>query len=287
MRTIDDAATTSPPPNAASPTSCCAEPQARRLRHRRRGRPRGPTRAARPSCASRPSSASTGFVGLQADVQDELVQPAPPRRRSDPRGARRPMWSAARHGDRARQRARPRSTRVDRDVVRPAAVGSSPIASGHVCVLPGDALARLRRCCFADDLGDAARRRPPPRRPATSGPGAPPRRRLRRGDALVALDFRRYERWVVSTADRAADAGARVVALTDSALSPLADRRRRHVRRPGQRDQARSTATSARSRSSTLLVDRRSPCGACVALPPTGSTGSKRPGATASLDRTS
>ncbi len=47
---------------------------------------------------------------------------------------------------------------------------------------------------------------------------------LKRGDALVAIDFRRYERWVVSTVDRAADVGARVIAVTDSALSPLADR---------------------------------------------------------------
>ncbi len=44
------------------------------------------------------------------------------------------------------------------------------------------------------------------------------------GDVLVAIDLRRYERWVVDAAGRAADAGALVVALTDSPLSPLARR---------------------------------------------------------------
>ena len=44
------------------------------------------------------------------------------------------------------------------------------------------------------------------------------------GDAptLVVLDLRRYERWVVEAADRLRAAGAWVVAVTDSVLSPLA-----------------------------------------------------------------
>jgi DNA-binding MurR/RpiR family transcriptional regulator len=40
---------------------------------------------------------------------------------------------------------------------------------------------------------------------------------------LVAIDLRRYERWVVEHTRRAADAGADVIALTDSLLSPLAE----------------------------------------------------------------
>jgi DNA-binding MurR/RpiR family transcriptional regulator len=44
------------------------------------------------------------------------------------------------------------------------------------------------------------------------------------GDVVVAMDLRRYERWVVAAARAAADAGARLVAVTDSALSPLAER---------------------------------------------------------------
>jgi DNA-binding MurR/RpiR family transcriptional regulator len=43
------------------------------------------------------------------------------------------------------------------------------------------------------------------------------------GDILIAIDHRRYERWVVDTTRLARDRGARVVALCDSALSPLAD----------------------------------------------------------------
>lgn len=39
---------------------------------------------------------------------------------------------------------------------------------------------------------------------------------------VVALDLRRYERWVLDHVGRAAEAGAEVVALTDSVLSPLA-----------------------------------------------------------------
>ncbi|MFN8022491.1 MAG: MurR/RpiR family transcriptional regulator [Acidimicrobiales bacterium] len=44
---------------------------------------------------------------------------------------------------------------------------------------------------------------------------------LRPTDVLVTLDFRRYERWVVDAAARAAAAGVWAVAVTDSLLSPL------------------------------------------------------------------
>ena len=43
------------------------------------------------------------------------------------------------------------------------------------------------------------------------------------GDVVVVMDLRRYERWVVAAARAAAEAGARLVAVTDSALSPLAE----------------------------------------------------------------
>ncbi len=42
------------------------------------------------------------------------------------------------------------------------------------------------------------------------------------GDVVVAIDLRRYERWVVAAAAEARRRGAEVVAVTDSALSPLA-----------------------------------------------------------------
>ena len=42
------------------------------------------------------------------------------------------------------------------------------------------------------------------------------------GDVLVAIDLRRYERWVVEAAGTTVAAGGVVIALTDSPLSPLA-----------------------------------------------------------------
>lgn len=56
----------------------------------------------------------------------------------------------------------------------------------------------------------------------TTGTGTPPQRRTRL--VLVAIDLRRYERWVVDHTRRAAEAHqAEVIALTDSLLSPLAE----------------------------------------------------------------
>jgi DNA-binding MurR/RpiR family transcriptional regulator len=43
-----------------------------------------------------------------------------------------------------------------------------------------------------------------------------------RGDVLVAIDLRRYERWVVEAVEATRARGGIVVAVTDSALSPLA-----------------------------------------------------------------
>jgi DNA-binding MurR/RpiR family transcriptional regulator len=42
------------------------------------------------------------------------------------------------------------------------------------------------------------------------------------GDVLVAIDLRRYERWVLEAIAATASAGGLVIALTDSRLSPLA-----------------------------------------------------------------
>jgi DNA-binding MurR/RpiR family transcriptional regulator len=43
------------------------------------------------------------------------------------------------------------------------------------------------------------------------------------GDVVVAIDFRRYERWVVHLVELAARRGLHIVAITDSRLSPLAE----------------------------------------------------------------
>ena len=45
---------------------------------------------------------------------------------------------------------------------------------------------------------------------------------LQTGDAVIAIDLRRYDRWVVKTAREAKRRGAWMLSLTDSALSPLA-----------------------------------------------------------------
>lgn len=43
------------------------------------------------------------------------------------------------------------------------------------------------------------------------------------GDVVVAVDHRRYERWLLDAARRAVGAGAVLVAVSDSAFSPLAE----------------------------------------------------------------
>jgi DNA-binding MurR/RpiR family transcriptional regulator len=45
---------------------------------------------------------------------------------------------------------------------------------------------------------------------------------VRRGDVVLAVDLHRYERWVVHAQGVALEMGARPIAITDSALSPLA-----------------------------------------------------------------
>ncbi len=42
-------------------------------------------------------------------------------------------------------------------------------------------------------------------------------------DVVVAIDHRRYERWLLDAVRRAATSGASIIAITDSSLSPLAD----------------------------------------------------------------
>jgi DNA-binding MurR/RpiR family transcriptional regulator len=42
------------------------------------------------------------------------------------------------------------------------------------------------------------------------------------GDACLVIDLRRYDRWVLDAARRAGERGVTLIALTDSALSPLA-----------------------------------------------------------------
>ncbi|MBI2710076.1 MAG: MurR/RpiR family transcriptional regulator [Actinobacteria bacterium] len=46
---------------------------------------------------------------------------------------------------------------------------------------------------------------------------------MERGDVLVAIDLRRYERWVVDALQVARASGSAVIAITDSRISPLAE----------------------------------------------------------------
>jgi DNA-binding MurR/RpiR family transcriptional regulator len=48
--------------------------------------------------------------------------------------------------------------------------------------------------------------------------------RIESDDVVVVVDLRRYERWLLEATGRAADTGARLIAVTDGRLSPLADR---------------------------------------------------------------
>lgn len=91
-----------------------------------------------------------------------------------------------------------------------------------VRVMAGDAQAGIGTM-LATDLGilrpDVAEAQGSPaavvRRLAPLGGGPAP--------VVVAVDLRRYERWVVDAARDAVAAGATLVAITDSPLSPLAD----------------------------------------------------------------
>jgi DNA-binding MurR/RpiR family transcriptional regulator len=161
-----------------------------------------------------------GFVGLQADVQDDLanrLKPAADRIRGEL--AMDPVGRAA---EMEATNVTATLAAVDRAVLR-RAVDDLAARERRVWVLSGDA-SRGAALLFADHLGllraDVH---------LLDGPDPRIARRLadlKRGDALVVIDFRRYERWVVATVDRAVAAGARVIAVTDSALSPLADHAR-------------------------------------------------------------
>jgi DNA-binding MurR/RpiR family transcriptional regulator len=50
--------------------------------------------------------------------------------------------------------------------------------------------------------------------------------RVAPGDVVVAIDHRRYERWVLDASRRLVENRATLVAITDSAFSPLAERAR-------------------------------------------------------------
>ena len=158
-----------------------------------------------------------GFVGLQAGVQAELgrrLRPAAERIRQRPAGDVLGRTLALEVENVART-----LEAVDRDAFA-AAVGRLADPGRRVAVLAAEA-SRGLAAQLAGDLGLV--------RPGVvllRGSDVAVARQLAdldAGDTVVAVDLRRYERWVLAAARRAAARGLAVVAVTDSSRSPLAD----------------------------------------------------------------
>ncbi len=157
-----------------------------------------------------------GFSELQGLVQDELarkLRPATEKIRHPTQGD--PLARAVRC---ELDNVHATFDGVDRD--RYAEAVEHLAHAGHVVVLAGDASRGVGRQ-LADELGmvrECVR--------AVAGTDVAVARDLATigsGDAVVVIDLRRYERWVLRAAAMVKAGGAWVLALSDSALSPLAD----------------------------------------------------------------
>lgn len=159
-----------------------------------------------------------GFTRMQAEVRSELthhLRPAAERIRDD-RALQAPVVQV--HAEAAVGNTRATLDAVDEralsaavarlaDDARPVLVLSGAASRGVASQFLGD-LEQLRPGCRLLDGNpvDVARLL------ALAGPEP----------VVVALDLRRYERWVLDTLAAARDAGAWIVALTDNVLSPVA-----------------------------------------------------------------
>ena len=156
-----------------------------------------------------------GFVDLQAAVQAELarrLRPASERIRRPPAADAVGRTLAVEMGNVA----------ATLDAVDPAgfaeAVRLLARAGGRVLVLSGDASHGIA-LLLAAELSMLR-----PGVELLAGSEVRVARALAdvgRSDTLVVIDLSRYDRWVLQTAQRAAARKARIVAVTDSALSPL------------------------------------------------------------------
>lgn len=157
-----------------------------------------------------------GWVGLQAAARaglDQQLRPATERIREVGRGDVLEQ-TAIREAENVHRTL----AAVDRAAFD-ATVGRLADPKRAVFVLAGDAEAGIGQ--FLADALDLLR----PGVQRVSGSPTEVGRRLahaRRGDVVVAIDLRRYERWVLDAAALGVGAGAIVVAVTDSVLSPLA-----------------------------------------------------------------
>ena len=157
-----------------------------------------------------------GFTALQAAVQNELsnqLRPAAVRIREARGGV-----AVQRHLQRELDNVQTTLLAVSEAEIS-AAVGRLSDVSRCVLVLTGDASTGVSQ----QFVGDLLALRPSVEL-LTGNQVAVSRRlsQIRSGDALVAIDLRRYDRWVVETAREAKRRGAWILALSDSALSPLA-----------------------------------------------------------------
>lgn len=159
-----------------------------------------------------------GWVGLQTEARADLgdrLRPATERIREPTKG------------DVLQQTARREADNVHRTLaaVDRAAFDRAVAAIGDlrrsVHVVAGDAESGIGS--FLADALDLLR----PGVTRISGSPTTVARRLahaRAGDVIVAIDLRRYERWVLDAVERAEAAHLVVIAITDSILSPLARR---------------------------------------------------------------
>jgi DNA-binding MurR/RpiR family transcriptional regulator len=157
-----------------------------------------------------------GFTTLQASIQDDLARQLRPAAER----IREPAGNDAIH----------RHLQVELDNVRATLVSVAPSAladvvarladrRSHIYVLSGDASVGVARQFVADlaALRDGVF--------MIEGNEVSVRRQislLEPGDAVISLDLRRYDRWVVEAARSINAAGTHLTAITDSLLSPLA-----------------------------------------------------------------
>ena len=157
-----------------------------------------------------------GFTALQAAVQHELsnqLRPAAVRIREARGGV-----TVRKHLQREIDNVQKTLLAIDEHSVTQASEHLADL-SRAVLVLSGDASTGVSR----QFVGDLSALRPNVE--LLEGNEVAISRRLsqvRKGDMVIAIDLRRYDRWVVDAATEAKRKHAWLLALTDSALSPLA-----------------------------------------------------------------
>lgn len=157
-----------------------------------------------------------GFVGLQTAVQQELAQQLRPAARRIRDRADDDVISSTMHASLT-------TLQATFDAIDPATFGQAVelLADQQraLRLMAGDAGAGILRHA-ADELSML--------RPGVSTVAGNPVAVARQlattvpGDAALVLDLRRYDRWLLDAVELSAARGARIVALTDSPVSPVA-----------------------------------------------------------------